>query len=60
MKTDAINGKFQLLYFTPEAILLSKRWRRLLTSDSYQKRIKGLVIDEAHTIKKWYLLINYV
>lgn len=55
MKQCVTAGKFQLLFFTPEALLLGKRWRRLIASDSYQKRIKGLVIDEAHTIKKWYI-----
>ena len=47
MKQLVTSGKCQLLYFTPEALLLGKRWRQLITSDSYQKQIRGLVIDEA-------------
>ena len=53
MKKDVEAGKFQLLFFTPEAILMKKKYRKLICSDDYQKRICGLVIDEVHTIKKW-------
>lgn len=56
MKQSVIDGKCQLVYFTPEALLIGKRWRQLITSVTYRKRIKGLVIDEAHTLKKWYVL----
>ncbi|XP_019861292.1 PREDICTED: uncharacterized protein LOC105315307 isoform X1 [Amphimedon queenslandica] len=34
-------------------MLLKKHYRRLLCSKTYQVKIKGLVIDEAHTIKIW-------
>ena len=54
MKMDAEKGKFQILFFTPEALLIKKKWRRLICSERYQKRIKGLVVDEAHTVIKWY------
>ena len=58
MIKDAIAGNFQLLYFTPEALLENKRWRRLLQDVTYATRIKCCVIDEAHTVKKWYGLIG--
>lgn len=53
MKLDVEHGKFQLVFFTPESLLLSKKYRKIIGSDEYQKRIKGLAIDEAHTIKEW-------
>lgn len=53
MKADVAVGKFQLVYFTPEVLLLNSRWRKVLLSDKYQLRIKGLVIDEAHTLNNW-------
>ena len=57
MKQDVRAAKFQLLYFTPEALLINTKWRQLICTASYQKRIRGLIIDEAHTIKKWYVIL---
>ena len=56
-KDDVIAGKFQLVFFTPEALLMNRRWRKLLLSDNYQRRIKGLVLDEAHTVQKWLVIL---
>ena len=46
-------GAYQLIFFTPESLLLNRRWQRLLSSSVYQERVKALVIDEAHTVQKW-------
>ncbi len=53
MRLGVENGRFQLVYFTPEMLLGNKKWRQLILSENYQNRIKGLAVDEAHTIKKW-------
>ena len=58
MKADIAVGKFQLVYFAPEVLLLNSRWRKVLLSDKYQLRIKGLVINEAHTLKNWLALVS--
>ena len=45
-------GKYQLLFFTPELLLRDSRhnkWQDFLMT----VRIKGLVIDEAHTVSTW-------
>jgi len=47
------NGEFQLIFFTPEAMLNHKRWRHLLRSDVYKERLQVAVIDESHTVIKW-------
>lgn len=47
-------AEYQLVYFTPEELLLHRKWRELFQSEEYVNRLKVLVIDEAHTIKKWY------
>ena len=53
---DAIfHGKYQLVFFTPEMIISKKHWRRLLGGDVYGNRLKALIIDEAHCVKKWYV-----
>ena len=49
-------GKFPLFFFTPEA-LANRKWWKVISSEDYQKRIKGLVIDEAHTIKKMVMTL---
>ena len=27
----------------------------MISSEKYKQRIRGLVVDEAHTVKKWYV-----
>ena len=39
------------MYFTPEILLGSKTWRKLLVGDVYSSRLRVVVIDEAHTGK---------
>ena len=46
-------GAFQIVFFTPEALLTGIKWRHLLTTDEYQARTVALVIDEAHCVLKW-------
>jgi superfamily II DNA helicase RecQ len=46
---------FQLLYFSPEALLKSlPLWREVLFQ--WQERILSLAVDEAHLVEKWYLI----
>ena len=49
----AANGEFQLIFFTPGAMLNHKRWHNLLCSDVYKQRLQAVVIDEVHTVIKW-------
>ncbi len=53
IKKGIHGGKYDIVFFTPELLITSARWRRLLTSNLYAKRLKGLVIDEAHCVSKW-------
>lgn len=48
-------GKFSLVHFTPEMLLQSRKWREMLRNDVYTLKLRALVIDEAHTVKKWYV-----
>ena len=43
-------GSFQVVFFSPEALLCNDTWRELLQTSVYQKNV---VIDEAHLVKKW-------
>lgn len=52
--TDIENGDIYSLVFTsPESILTSNRWRRLLTSESFASSCVAVVFDEAHIIVQW-------
>ena len=46
-------GDYELVFFTPELLIESHRWRKVMCSDVYTERLKGFVIDEVHCIKKW-------
>ena len=52
VKRGVISGNYQIVFFTPEAIL-SNKWRRLLLTSHYQDKLIAFVIDEAHTVFKW-------
>ena len=46
-------GHYQLVFFTPEMILGSRSWRKVLTNTVYSKYLKALVVNEAHCVPKW-------
>ena len=50
---DATHGRYQLIFITPEMMINSKKWRRVIETNVYTERLKALVIDEAHCVKKW-------
>ena len=33
-----------------------RKWRELFIKSCFKKRVKALVVDEAHCVKKWYML----
>ncbi len=47
------NGDYQFVYFTPETLLLSKRWRAVLAGDVFSSRLQYFIVDEAHTVVQW-------
>ena len=53
MKEGVCNGLDQLVFFTPESIVTSKKWRKVLVGNIYADRLKAFVVDEAHCVKKW-------
>ena len=53
---DAIaleEGRFRVVYGTPEAWLKNERWRRMLSSEIYAAKLCAIAVDEAHVIKQW-------
>ena len=57
MKKKVQTGAFQLVFFTPELLIENNRWRKVLMSDVYATRLKAFVVDEAHTVSKWYVTL---
>ena len=53
IKRGVQEGHFKLVFFSPEILLNKKSWRALLLGPIYSERLRALVIDEAHTVKKW-------
>ncbi len=41
-------GDYQLLFFSPEAILTEESWRDIFQSQVYGENVVGFVVDEAH------------
>ena len=52
VRKGVIDGEYQLVFFSPEA-LLSQKWRKLLLTPHYQAKLAAFVVDEAHTVYKW-------
>ena len=52
-KAKVRSGEFQLVLFSPEALLSVRRWRELIQGHLYSSRIVAFVVDEAHCVKKW-------
>ena len=53
-----INGQIQLVYISPESLLENKRYRNMLSSKVYQEKMVALVVDEAHCVKFWSVILS--
>ena len=52
-RSDVVNGRVQIVFVSSEALFESRKWHGIFQSEVYQKRLVGLVVDEARCIKKW-------
>ena len=48
-----INGDYQLVFITPECIINSPKFRKMLLTPTYKDNLEALVVDEAHCVKLW-------
>lgn len=46
-------GSYAIVYATPEGLLKNERWRQMLKSEPYKKKLCAVAVDEAHVIKQW-------
>ena len=52
---DIEKGKYQLVYAHPEALISTRRGRKLMASIA--KKVSVVAIDEGHMIMEWYIYI---
>ena len=53
-QTKRFQGReVQLVYISPENILMNHRFCSMICGTQYQDNLKALVVDEAHCIKLW-------
>jgi len=50
-RLGVLDGGYQLVFISPEALLATRRWRRMLLSPVYQKSLIAIVVDEAHCVR---------
>ena len=48
-----LNGRFQIVFTSPEQVLQNLQWREMLRLPVYRKNLMALVVDEAHCVKDW-------
>ena len=48
-----LNGEVQLVFIIPENLIENRTYREMLLSDTYQRNLVALAIDEAHCVKSW-------
>ena len=53
LERSICSGDFQLVFLSPESLIMDGRWHDMLLSSAYQERLVGLVDDEAHCVIKW-------
>ena len=60
IKQRVIQGEYQLVFISPEALLATRRWRKMLLNPIYQNTIIVVVADKAHCVRNWlvYASIN--
>ena len=51
-------GEYQIVFISPESLFCTTEWRQMLCSAKYRSHLVGVVVDEAHCIKKWYLELH--
>ena len=53
--TAVLSGDIQLVYISPESLLLNRKYRNMLTEAPYQAKLRAFVVDEAHCVKFWFV-----
>ena len=57
MQQGVLEGKYQLVFMSPASLFTVRKWREMLREEPYYSNLVAFVVDEAHCVKKWYVLI---
>ena len=57
LKANTSKGRYQVIYASPEILLANKEWADVFQSPALRQHLVGIIIDEAHCIKKWYYML---
>ena len=52
-KKAVLNGKYQVLYASPESLLTVDMWRDMLSGKQYLNNLIAVAVDEAHCVDTW-------
>lgn len=63
-KEEVCGGRYQLVYFSPEALLIKETWRDMLLSPVYQKNLVFLLwwmkfVASRNGMQSLYMLVLY-
>jgi ATP-dependent DNA helicase RecQ len=47
------SGYFQFVFGSPELLLGDAEWRNMFSSDVFRRKLRLIVVDEAHTVVQW-------
>ena len=46
---------FDLIYTHPELLVDNKKVSKLLKTPTFNRKVKAIVVDEAHLVSEWYV-----
>ena len=52
-------NKCSLLFGHPELFVDNKTVAKMLKGEEFQRRVRAIVIDEAHLVLQWYLYVFF-
>ena len=55
IKNRVKKEEYQLVLITSEMLLDNKQWRKMLRDEVYSELLCTVLLDEAHTVKKWWV-----
>ena len=53
IEKEVKEGKFRILFGTPETWIRQEKWYSMLQTTIYQERVLAVVADEAHCLPQW-------
>lgn len=59
-KESIVSGNAQVIFTTPKVLLTDMNWGDAFQSPSLHQRLVGIIVDEAHLVRKWYVLISFI